>query len=71
MNLFTSYIVNAVAPNALRLAPPLVITAQDVDQAVSILAIGIFFHTDLRLFFFLIPANKLPDQFLMFFIIIH
>ena len=31
-------IVNAVAPNALRLAPPLVITAQDVDQAVSILA---------------------------------
>ena len=33
-----SLIVNAVAPNALRLAPPLVITAQDVDQAVSILA---------------------------------
>ena len=31
-------IVNAGAPNALRLAPPLVITAQDVDQAVSILA---------------------------------
>ena len=26
------------AANALRLAPPLVITAQDVDQAVSILA---------------------------------
>lgn len=31
-------IVNAVAPNALRLAPPLVVTEQDVDQAVHILA---------------------------------
>jgi len=31
-------IVNAVAPDALRLAPPLVVTEQDIDQAVSILA---------------------------------
>lgn len=31
-------IVNAVAPDALRLAPPLNITEQDVDEAVSILA---------------------------------
>ena len=31
-------IVNAVAPDALRLAPPLIVTAQDIDQAVSILA---------------------------------
>lgn len=31
-------IVNAVAPNALRLAPPLVVTEQDIDQAVHILA---------------------------------
>lgn len=31
-------IVNAVAPNALRLAPPLVVTEQDIDQAVRILA---------------------------------
>ena len=30
-------IVNAVAPNALRFAPPLIITAQDVDQALAIL----------------------------------
>ncbi|MFR2983645.1 MAG: aminotransferase class III-fold pyridoxal phosphate-dependent enzyme [Bifidobacterium pseudocatenulatum] len=31
-------IVNAVAPDALRLAPPLVVTEQDIDQAISILA---------------------------------
>lgn len=31
-------IVNAVAPDALRLAPPLIVTEQDIDQAVSILA---------------------------------
>lgn len=31
-------IVNAVAPNALRLAPPLVVTEQDIDQAVHTLA---------------------------------
>ena len=31
-------IVNAVAPNALRLAPPLVVTEKDVNEAVSILA---------------------------------
>ena len=30
-------IVNAVAPNALRFAPPLIVTAQDVDQALAIL----------------------------------
>lgn len=30
-------IVNAVAPDALRLAPPLIVSAQDVDEAVSIL----------------------------------
>ena len=31
-------IVNAVAPDALRLVPPLVVTEQDIDQAISILA---------------------------------
>ena len=31
-------IVNAVAPNALRFAPPLVVTERDVDRAISILA---------------------------------
>lgn len=31
-------IVNAVAPDALRLAPPLIVSEQDVDQAVGILA---------------------------------
>ncbi|MFR0555781.1 acetylornithine transaminase [Pseudoscardovia radai] len=31
-------IVNPVAPGALRMAPPLIITAQDVDQAVEVLA---------------------------------
>lgn len=31
-------IVNAVAPNALRIAPPLIVSAQDVDEAVSIMA---------------------------------
>lgn len=31
-------IVNAVAPDALRLAPPLIVSAQDVDEAVSIMA---------------------------------
>ncbi|WEV41403.1 acetylornithine transaminase [Bifidobacterium sp. ESL0682] len=31
-------IVNAVASDALRLAPPLIVTAADVDEAVSILA---------------------------------
>lgn len=31
-------IVNAVAPDAIRLAPPLVVTAQEVDEAVAILA---------------------------------
>lgn len=31
-------IVNAVAPDALRLAPPLIVTSEDVDRAVSILA---------------------------------
>ncbi|KFI47746.1 acetylornithine transaminase [Bifidobacterium biavatii] len=31
-------IVNAVAPDALRFAPPLNVTAQDVDQALAILA---------------------------------
>ncbi|WEV59968.1 acetylornithine transaminase [Bifidobacterium sp. ESL0728] len=31
-------IVNAVAPDALRLAPPLIVGSDDVDQAVSILA---------------------------------
>nr|WP_277599622.1 acetylornithine transaminase [Bifidobacterium dolichotidis] len=30
-------IINAVAPNALRLAPPLIISEQDVDEAVNIL----------------------------------
>ena len=28
---------NAVAPTALRFAPPLIVTAQDVDQALAIL----------------------------------
>lgn len=31
-------IVNAVAPDALRLAPPLIVTAGDIDEAVGILA---------------------------------
>ena len=31
-------IVNAVAPNALRIAPPLIVSAQDVNAAVSIMA---------------------------------
>ena len=31
-------IVNAVAPDALRLAPPLIVTEQDIDDAISILA---------------------------------
>ncbi|GDZ34185.1 acetylornithine aminotransferase [Bifidobacteriaceae bacterium MCC02031] len=31
-------IVNAVAPNALRFAPPLVVTERDVDRTISILA---------------------------------
>ena len=31
-------IVNAVAPGALRLAPPLIVSAQEIDEAVSILA---------------------------------
>ena len=30
-------IVNAVAPNALRFAPPLIVTAEDVDQALAVL----------------------------------
>lgn len=31
-------IVNAVAPDALRLAPPLIVSEQDVDEAISIMA---------------------------------
>ncbi len=31
-------IVNAAAPDALRLAPPLIVSEQDVDEAVAILA---------------------------------
>ena len=31
-------IVNAVAPDALRLAPPLIVSEQEIDEAVSILA---------------------------------
>ena len=31
-------IVNAVAPDALRLAPPLIVSAKDVDDAIAILA---------------------------------
>lgn len=31
-------IVNAVAPDALRLAPPLIVSERDVDEAVAILA---------------------------------
>ncbi len=31
-------IVNAVAPNAIRLAPPLIVTEQDIDRAIAILA---------------------------------
>jgi acetylornithine/succinyldiaminopimelate/putrescine aminotransferase len=31
-------IVNNVAPNALRLAPPLIVTDEEIDRAVSILA---------------------------------
>ena len=31
-------IVNAVAPDALRLAPPLIIDADDVDEAVDVLS---------------------------------
>ena len=31
-------IVNAVAPDALRLAPPLIVSEQDVDEAIAILA---------------------------------
>ena len=31
-------IVNAVAPDAIRLAPPLIVTEQDIAQAVAILA---------------------------------
>ncbi len=31
-------IVNAVAPDAIRLAPPLIVTEQDIDQAIAILA---------------------------------
>ena len=31
-------IVNAVAPNALRIAPPLIVSAQDVNAAVSVMA---------------------------------
>lgn len=31
-------IVNAVAPDAIRLAPPLIVTEQDIDQAIDILA---------------------------------
>ena len=30
-------IVNAVAPNARRFAPPLIVTAEDVDQARAVL----------------------------------
>lgn len=31
-------IVNAVAPDAIRLAPPLIVTEQDIDKAIAILA---------------------------------
>lgn len=31
-------IVNAVAPDALRLAPPLIVGEREVDEAVAILA---------------------------------
>lgn len=31
-------IINAVAPDAIRLAPPLIVTEQDIDKAIAILA---------------------------------